>query len=268
MLIAQISDCHLTTPGALTYGHVDTGDALARIVAHVNAGARPDMAIISGDLTNEGSEAEMRHAKTLLDGLDCPYRVLPGNHDLRAPMRKVFGDAHCPAPEGNFLNFTVELGGVRLIVLDSILEGAPGGAFCDTRADWLADALGGNLTTPTLIFLHHPPLPLGIPETDQDGFLEVEKIADIVVHYPNILRICSGHIHLATQTLWHGILSVTAPSTVMELTRDFSETGWPSRFTKVAPGYLMHHLTKAGQMVSHVVEVPLDAQTYPFASEV
>jgi len=264
MLIAQISDCHLSAPDTLAYGHVDAGAALARVVAHVNAGTRPDMAMISGDLTNDGSVAEMRHAKSALDRLQCPYRVLPGNHDLRASMRTVFGAEYCPAPAGNFLNFTVELGDLRLIALDSILEGAPGGAFCDTRADWLADALGGNMTTPTLVFLHHPPLPLGVPETDEDGFLEVEKIANIVTHYPNIARICSGHIHLATQTMWHGILCVTAPSTAMELTRDFGEYGHPSRFSKPAPGYLMHHLTRAGQLVSHVVHVPQDGETYPF----
>ena len=116
-----------------------------------------------------------------------------------------------------------------------------------------------------MIFLHHPPLPLGLPETDADGFSGAKELGRIIAAHGNVQRICAGHIHLATQTMWQGVPVCTAPSTGMELTRDFAETGIASRFSKSKPGYLMHHLTPARQLVTHVIEVPGDATTYPFA---
>lgn len=45
---------------------------------------RPDWLVVSGDLTTRGTvdPGELRHVKYLLDGLQIPYNVIPGNHDL------------------------------------------------------------------------------------------------------------------------------------------------------------------------------------------
>src|SRR3546814_7660429 len=42
--------------------------------------------------------------------------------------------------------------------LDTFEQGRHGGAFCERRAAWLAAQLSAHRTTPTLIFMHHPPL--------------------------------------------------------------------------------------------------------------
>ena len=50
VLIAQISDLHITPPGALAYGRVDTAAALLRAIDTLNAmSPRPDLVVISGD---------------------------------------------------------------------------------------------------------------------------------------------------------------------------------------------------------------------------
>ncbi len=266
MLIAQISDLHLPAEGQLTYGHVDTARALSRIIAHVNAlSPLPDLAVISGDLTNDGSLAETRHAAALLAGLDCACVVLPGNHDRRDNLRAGMAPEVLPAAPGAFLHYALDHLPVRILALDSVDAGAPGGALCPARLDWLAARLQEAPDRPTMLFLHHPPAPLGVPETDEDGFVGAEALGALLARHDNILRIAAGHIHLATTSLFHGVALVTAPSTGMELTRDFTASPPPSGFVRAAPGYLLHHLSLRGGLVSHVVMLGEDARRFEFA---
>ena len=268
MLIAQISDLHLPPKGALAFGHVDTAAALRRIIAHVNAlTPLPDLAVISGDLTNDGSAEETRHARALLGALACPWVILPGNHDRRAVLRAEFAARHLPAEDaaGGFLCYRLELDGLDVIALDSVDEGAPGGAFCQARAAWLRGALAASGDRAKLMFLHHPPAALGVPETDADGFRGAAELAGLVAGAHGVLAVCAGHIHLATPTLWQGTRLNTAPSTGLELTRDFSPDPPPSRFVKSAPAYMLHFRAPSGLLVSQVVTLPDEDATFPFA---
>lgn len=267
MLIAQISDLHLPGEGRLTYGHVDMAGALARVVAHVNAlTPLPDHAIVTGDLTDSGTPEQTRQARVLLSALACPHTVLPGNHDRRRSLRAGMPPETLPAPpDQRFLHYTLDHLPLRILALDSLDEGKPGGALCRARLDWLAARLDEAPGRPTMLFLHHPPLPLGVPETDQDGFAGAEDFARLIAAHRNILRIGAGHIHLATTAQWQGVPVVTAPSLGMQLTRDFSESPPPSGFTLAAPGYLLHHLSAAGTLTSHVVMLGESEKRHEFA---
>lgn len=70
---ALLNDVHVT-PGNIT-------DSLLRVaVAEINT-LNPDLVVINGDLTNEGSDAELLNIKSILGGLTVPLYVLPGNHE-------------------------------------------------------------------------------------------------------------------------------------------------------------------------------------------
>src|ERR1700730_7331854 len=92
--IAQISDLHIKSPGALAYGRVDTAQALERCVAALNEfRPRPDLVVISGDLADTPTAEEYEHLKRLLAKLELPFVGIPGNHDSRELMRAAFSDA-------------------------------------------------------------------------------------------------------------------------------------------------------------------------------
>ena len=95
VLIAQISDLHVTAPGTLAYGRGDTAAALKQTIEVLNRFTpRPDLVVISGDVGDSGLPEEYAHGKTLLAGLQVPHALIPGNHDRRAPFAAVFsGDA-------------------------------------------------------------------------------------------------------------------------------------------------------------------------------
>ena len=94
VLIAQISDLHITPPGTLAYGRVDTDAALRRSIDTLNRMTpQPDLVVISGDIANSALPEEYEHATKLLATLRAPFAAIPGNHDRQIPMRKVFPDA-------------------------------------------------------------------------------------------------------------------------------------------------------------------------------
>jgi Icc protein len=67
VLIAQISDLHIKSPGSLAYGRVDTASALERCVAALNAlRPKPDLVVISGDLADTPTAEEYDYLKRLL----------------------------------------------------------------------------------------------------------------------------------------------------------------------------------------------------------
>lgn len=72
--IAVLADVHVT-PGN------DRDDALRAVVAEINS--QPfDLVIMAGDLTNEGSDAELANVNDILSQITHPLAVIPGNHEL------------------------------------------------------------------------------------------------------------------------------------------------------------------------------------------
>ena len=70
--LIHITDLHF---GKLTSGSVERlEDQIGQL--------RPDMCIVSGDLTMRSRPREWEQARAFLDRLPSPYMVVPGNHDL------------------------------------------------------------------------------------------------------------------------------------------------------------------------------------------
>jgi len=71
--IAVLSDVHVS-PG-------NEAEAQLRLaVEEINRGTF-DAVVMDGDLTNEGSDAELVNVKSILDGIKAPLFVIPGNHE-------------------------------------------------------------------------------------------------------------------------------------------------------------------------------------------
>lgn len=71
--IAVLSDIHVTPGNAC--------DSMLRIaVDEINAGDF-DFVVLAGDLSNEGSDDQLRNVKEIMDAVRHPLFVLPGNHE-------------------------------------------------------------------------------------------------------------------------------------------------------------------------------------------
>ena len=71
--LAILSDVHVT-PGNANEGK------LREAVAEINA-ADVDAVMLTGDLTNEGSDEQLSNIKGILDGITHPFYIIPGNHE-------------------------------------------------------------------------------------------------------------------------------------------------------------------------------------------
>ena len=210
MLIAQLTDIHIgfdpeEEPEELNLRRFRA--TLARLLAGPN---RPDMLVVSGDITDNGDVESFEDAAALLEA--CPFPVWPmvGNHDSREGLFRAFPNVR---GEGGFVHYAVDAGGLRLILLDTLEPGRHGGAFCGARAKWLADELAAHPDTPTVIFMHHPPVVSGIDWMDpapDEGW--VRRFGAAVEEQRHIRAIHCGHLHRPLATTFRGIPLHVTPS--------------------------------------------------------
>ena len=259
MRIAHISDLHIVADGA-TLGVAPMAQNLARVVTDLNS-VKPDLVLVSGDIANTAQLAETRRAAYILNQLQMPYYVTPGNHDDRGVLWEAFGGQAVPAREIGHLSYALNAGGYRIIGLDSSDPEHRNGMICDSRASWLESQLAEFGETPTLIFMHHPPVKCGVEETDNPPLKGAELLARVVSRHSQIERILCGHIHLPVQALWQGRQVCTAPSLGMRLRFDPNENKG-SAFFVTPPAYLLHLHNADGELVSH--QITLDEAAGPF----
>lgn len=267
ILIAQISDLHITRPGVLAYGRVDTAAALTRAIDALNRlTPRPDLVVISGDVAESALPEEYDRAKALLAALQIPYAVIPGNHDRRAPLRAVFDNPDY-AGDGP-LNARRELGPLDILLLDSTVPGSAHGEIAPETLDWLERALAASATRPALLFLHHPPFDTGIAYSDTMRLVNPQPLAGLLARHRRALLVAAGHVHRAAQTVFAGVSATICPVGEQAATLEF-ELRWPELFMIEPPAFHLHAWLPGdafGSVVTHLVPIGDFPGPYPYGN--
>lgn len=267
MLIAQISDLHIKPRGRLAYGRADTAADLTRCVVEIERlPQKPDIILISGDLTDGGSEEEYAHLRELLAPLAQTVLAIPGNHDDREAMRAAFAGQGC-SPEADFLHFVYDDPAMplRIIGLDTVAPGESSGLLCADRLAWLEAQLLANPERPTLIAMHHPPFATGIAHMDAIGLNGKEGFTEIVGRFPSIHLITCGHVHRLVRASVGGRPTLICPGTSHIVHLDLDESA-PATFRMEPPGFLLHWWNK-GALVTHLVAIGDFEGPFPFFDE-
>lgn len=268
MIIAQISDFHVTAGKRLAYRRVDTASALAAAVAQLNAlEPQPDIVLATGDLVDLGTPEEYACLRELLAPLKAPMFAIPGNHDERNAFGAAFNaEGYLPQARST-LDYTVEEWPVRIVALDTVVVGAAHGALAGEQIAWLNGRLSEQSDRPTIVALHHPPFVTGIGHMDEIRLLAgAEALGAVIENHPQVERVICGHLHRAIQVRWHGTIASSAPSTAHQVVLDLREGG-PSTFA-MEPASFQLHLWREGQgMISHTVAIGRFEGPYPFFAE-
>jgi len=204
MKIVQLSDLHLTLPGAELFGSAPLARlelAIDRILAdHPDA----DFCLLTGDLADAGGDAAYASLAEALRRLPMPAHLLPGNHDSRAALHRQF--PQLPADDGGFMQAALDTPAGRFLLLDTVEVGAPWGSYCVQRREWLAQQLAAAGDLPLYVAMHHPPLALGIPSMDQFALRDAEAFWSIIApHRTRIRHLFFGHLHRPIGGSWRGI---------------------------------------------------------------
>jgi Icc protein len=253
-LLVQLSDTHIRMPGELAYRRVDTAAFLTQAIVSVLALAQaPEAVLVTGDLTDFGRAAEYAHLRSLLAPLACPVYLMPGNHDDRSELRRAFPEHAWLRQSGDaFLQYVVDLGGLRLVAIDTSVTKAPHGELGEEHLAWLDAALAEDRATPTIVAMHHPPFATFIGHMDEIGLRQGERgLAAVIERHPQVERIVCGHLHRSIQTRFAGTIAMTAPSTAHAVTLDLTNNA-ASEFAMQPPGFLVHAWSETGRVVSHL----------------
>ncbi|TDE26999.1 phosphodiesterase [Actinomadura sp. 6K520] len=257
-IIAQLSDIHLA---AGRDGQVDDGSGPVRalraaVSSLLSLPARPDAVVLTGDLADGGRHAEYARLHALLSPLPMPVYPMPGNHDDRAEMRKVFDDQPALTAGGlaphDPLQYAVDVAGVRLVCCDTTVEGHPHGHMSADRLAWLDATLAAAPDTPTIVATHHPPFPIGIRFIDEMRFIDPAGFASVISRHRQVVRVISGHVHRGSVGSLAGTVSTTCPSTYRQLFLDLTQPG-RAAVTGEPAGFAIHLVEEDGTATTHFV---------------
>ena len=162
MKLVQISDLHI--------GGLFKQDAFNTIVKEVNDDLKPDVIIISGDLTDDGLLFQFEQARKEIDRFNCPNLIVfPGNHDYRHTGYLLFK---------KFFPFTKQIyefdDNIVVVTLGTARPDRDEGEVGHRQSIWMEETLGkyNNFKTKMVAMHHHL---IAIPDT---GYTNVVGISD------------------------------------------------------------------------------------------
>jgi len=167
---------------------------------------------------------------------------LPGNHDGPADMLTACPDA-CER--------VVELGVWLLVLLDTSVLGQVHGHLKPRELQRLEATLARYPDRPTLVFIHHHPVPLNSAWLDSTRLDNANELFNILAPHKQVKALSWGHVHQEFDDLHQGIQLIATPSTCIQFA--------PGRddfcLDRKMPGYRWYELHSDGQFETGVNRV-------------
>lgn len=205
--IAQISDTHLLANASHALMGINTENSLHAVLTHIEENFLPDLALLTGDLSQDGSASSYQRLEQHIQNLSRPAYWLPGNHDEFHIAHSVFENS--AISNDKFICIQKW----QIILLNSQKPGAVEGYLTNTELDFLEARLQEYPNHHTLLCLHHHPLPIGSAYLDAMGLQNASDFLSIIDSYSNIRGVICGHVHQASEIQRKGIPFLSAPST-------------------------------------------------------
>jgi Icc protein len=213
--IVQVTDAHLFRDPDGVLAGVSTWKTFRAVLGQIERHHGDfDYLILTGDLAqDEALETYLMLREALGDWLErC--RIIPGNHDDRANLRKVFPELF--SQDEGALTFALSTGDWNIIGLDSHLPGETKGRIDANQLQWLSDQLRMDSSTRTLLFVHHPPIAINVDWLDKIGLDGSADLIDLIALSPQIKVICAGHVHQEFAGRIGAAAIYTTPSTCVQ----------------------------------------------------
>ena len=249
--ILQLSDLHpFANPDERLFG-IPTRELLAEVLAHVQAsGLRPDHVVVTGDHTHDELPETYAAVRDLLEPFLDRLWLLPGNHDDRAVLRAAFDD-RIPVDGAGRITFSFRAGDWLCLGLDTHVPGAVSGRIGADQVGWIREQLDQHRPRAAVLFMHHPPVELGLAWLDRIGLEDARLLQDLLAEEPRIRLVCCGHVHHESSNRIGAAEIVTVPSTGLQ----FSPVSDVAEFVTAPPGYRLIELGDDGYSTS-VVRLP------------
>jgi 3',5'-cyclic-AMP phosphodiesterase len=210
----QISDTHLFSDPSMKLWDVAPDPMLDRALEELAKLGKPAFILMTGDCSSDGSADSYRRLESKLARFNVPVYYLPGNHDDPAMMAKLLlGKELAPREK---LTQTFEALGWRFVLLDSSVPGEDGGELGDAQRAWLRSTLAAHPSTPTIVVVHHNPMPVGSAWLDTMTIADANALGAILETASQVRAVLFGHIHQVFEARRNGAQYLSAPSTFFQ----------------------------------------------------
>ncbi len=212
--VAHLSDVHLLAHGEKQYGAVVPESGLVVALDRLSRlDPVPQALVFTGDLADKGQPEAYARLRALVEpaaaAMDAHVVWVMGNHDERASYARGLFDSDDDGSQDR----VHDLGGLRLVALDTSLPDYHHGALSDDQLDWLRDVLSTRAEHGTILAMHHPPIP--VPTLEPAAIIELldqDRLA-AVVEGSDVRQILGGHFHYTSHATFAGIpVSVASAS--------------------------------------------------------
>ncbi len=190
--------------------------------------------------------------------LGAPVIWVAGNHDERPALRRDLLDL---PPSEDPVTGVWDLGGLRMVALDTTVPGWHHGDLDEAQLTWLRDVLATPAPLGTILAMHHPPLPSHIPLFDILELRDQGRLAAVLTG-SDVRAILAGHLHYSTSGTFAGIPVSVAAATcyTMDLARPAVEVNG------MDAGQSFHLVHVYDQTITHAVVPVVDAQAGEYFS--
>jgi Icc protein len=251
--LLHLSDTHLLAPGGKLYDAVDSERHLRDLLDELeSSGGRPEAIIFTGDLADKGEPMAYERLRSLVEPaaarLGAKVIWVMGNHDERGSFREeLLGEV----PNSNPIDRVYDVGGLRVIVLDTSVPGQHWGELTSAQLDWLAEELSVSAPHGTIVAMHHPPLPSVLDLAAVVELRDQNSLAE-VLEGTDVRSIIAGHLHYSSTGMFAGIPVSVASATCY--TQDLNVPAGGTRGRDGARAFNLVHVY-ANTVVHSVVPV-------------
>jgi len=209
MRLLLINDLHIAKPGEFTHG-VNVRENFINILEKIR-GIPADLLVINGDLCFSVGEQEIYNwIKEQLSSLPFDVAVTSGNHDDPVLLAAAFGkQAHLREEEFYYYE---KFQDQHLIFLDTTK-----GTISRQQLTWLEEQLN-TIPFEAFIFMHHPPVKVGVPYMDdQHSLRNMSDVQEVLLNFSGNAYVFSGHYHVEKVVQLENITLMVTPSCFFQI---------------------------------------------------
>lgn len=195
LLVAHITDIHAGSPYFIT-------NLMTRTVEELNE-IKPDVVVITGDLTNMGFRQEFTTARAFVDKIECEHIVVvPGNHDARnvgwVHFEELFGPRHK----------VLDLPDATIVGLDSSEPDLDIGRIGRERYGWLKSQFE-NKKGIRIFAMHHHLLPVPGTGRERNIVYDAGDLLEVLLN-SEVDLVLTGHKHVPWFWRFENMIVTTA----------------------------------------------------------
>jgi 3',5'-cyclic AMP phosphodiesterase CpdA len=259
MLIAQISDIHLAKDNKAKNFHNHCLENFEKTIEKLNNLPHlPDIVLITGDISNDGSKESFIQFRDYISKLKSPFLIVPGNHDEPEVIDEILGDLleKNNQPEFNDGIYVYSNPKFPLLIMGvSVFDkDYPGGTIKEKSIKALDEELNSSKNIPSIIMFHQPPFKNGNSPFVDMPLKNADKFGDMIKNKRNIQAILCGHLHRYMVSKWNNQLVIASPATSAHCEL-FIDYGNPFKITDEKPAFLLHYYRKEEGLITNYFNV-------------